>query len=169
MGNQQAAFHVETLAHEGREQTVAQRAGEIGIKPSTLMKRLEQVRRGLLTIERAMNPERVRITRTTIRARKLPIRQEMVDAIPLPFWADDWTWYITKVHPDGLTLEQISELHGLTRERVRQVEEAAMRKVKKLERLRGTAVDIVGLLREMDALRAGGINSLGSGGDEVAA
>ena len=45
-------------------------------------------------------------------------------------WEDDAVaQYVVEMHPDGLTLEEIGELMGLTSERVRQIEESALRKL----------------------------------------
>lgn len=47
-------------------------------------------------------------------------------------WDDDpWAQYAVESHPEGMLLEEIGELMGLTRERVRQIEEAALRKLKR--------------------------------------
>ena len=42
---------------------------------------------------------------------------------------DDRAWYVVACHPHGLTLEQIGELFGLTRERIRQIEAIALAKL----------------------------------------
>jgi hypothetical protein len=48
-------------------------------------------------------------------------------------WEQDYKCqYIVACHPGGLTLEQISSLLCVTRERVRQIEASALRKLKNL-------------------------------------
>jgi hypothetical protein len=50
---------------------------------------------------------------------------------------DDKCWYVTAVHPDGLTLEQVGSLQDCTRERIRQIEAKAVRLFKKNARAMG--------------------------------
>jgi hypothetical protein len=45
---------------------------------------------------------------------------------------DDRCWYVTAVHPDGLTLEEVGHLLCVTRERIRQIERKALRKLRAL-------------------------------------
>lgn len=47
-----------------------------------------------------------------------------------PWELDDVCWYVVACHPDGLTLAEIGELLGVTRERVRQIETAALEKLR---------------------------------------
>lgn len=42
---------------------------------------------------------------------------------------DDWCWYAVSCHPDGLTIEEIGALTGLSAERVRQIEIEALAKL----------------------------------------
>jgi hypothetical protein len=44
---------------------------------------------------------------------------------------DDHCWYVVANHPEGLTLEQVGQLMGVTRERIRQIEAKIIRKVRK--------------------------------------
>ncbi len=41
---------------------------------------------------------------------------------------------LVEANPDGMTLEQVGEVLGLTRERVRQIEHAALEKIKRARR-----------------------------------
>jgi hypothetical protein len=50
---------------------------------------------------------------------------------------DDKCWYVTAVHPDGLTLEQVGALQDVTRERIRQIEAKAVRAFKRNARAMG--------------------------------
>lgn len=49
----------------------------------------------------------------------------------------------------GETLEKIGGLHKLTRERVRQIEAASIKKIKKLEKLAGVIATLRGVVREL--------------------
>lgn len=44
---------------------------------------------------------------------------------------------VVRAHPEGMTLEQIGEVLGLTRERVRQIEVTAVRKLKEFASSQG--------------------------------
>jgi len=49
-------------------------------------------------------------------------------------WADDaLAQAVVAEHPDGMTLEEVGDLMGLTRERIRQIELTALRKLRKAE------------------------------------
>lgn len=48
----------------------------------------------------------------------------------LEFEDDDWARSFVKRHPDGATLDQVGEVLGMCRERVRQVEEQILRKLR---------------------------------------
>lgn len=62
----------------------------------------------------------------------------------LPYEEDDRAWYVCQVHKgSGLNLEQVGELVGLTRERVRQVQLQAMRKLRRRLELHPDGVAIL--------------------------
>lgn len=67
-------------------------------------------------------------------------------------YADDpRAQYVVAAHPDGLTLDEIGELLGLTRERVRQIEEQALASLRRRLELAGvTAEDFARFLAERD-------------------
>jgi len=46
-----------------------------------------------------------------------------------PWERDDRCWYVVACHPTGITLDQIGTLLGLCRERIRQIERDALRKL----------------------------------------
>lgn len=46
-----------------------------------------------------------------------------------PWELDDKCWYVTEVHPDGLTLEQVGALQDCTRERIRQLIASGVEKI----------------------------------------
>ena len=81
-----------------------------------------------------------------------------LDETPLDHWGLDWklddrAWYVVACHPQGLTLEEIGSLMGVTRERVRQIEEEAFAKIRKRTRWSLTDAQIIALLREADSER----------------
>ncbi len=49
----------------------------------------------------------------------------LIDSIT-PYEGDARCQYVVQCHPDGLTLEEIGDLLGLTRERIRQIEHRAL-------------------------------------------
>jgi len=57
-----------------------------------------------------------------------------------PWIYDDRCWYLVMCHPEGLTLEQIGLAMGISREWVRQIEAAALRKLRDVCELREISV-----------------------------
>ena len=58
----------------------------------------------------------------------------------LPWEADRWARAWVDAHPGGATLEEVGKALGVTRERVRQVEEMGMRKFERAARKQGLSV-----------------------------
>jgi len=58
-----------------------------------------------------------------------------------PYDEDKRCQYVVEHHPHGLTLDQIGDLLGLTRERVRQIEAKALERLVKRMRLVGLDVE----------------------------
>lgn len=56
--------------------------------------------------------------------------EPLIDSVT-PYAEDDRAWFVTMCHPDGITLEHCGELIGVTRERVRQIEDRALAKIAK--------------------------------------
>ena len=69
-----------------------------------------------------------------------------------PYADDDRCWYVVEAHPDGLTLDEIGQLMGVTREWVRQIEERALAHLRARCELAGITGDDV---REFLARRDG--------------
>lgn len=64
--------------------------------------------------------------------------------------------YLTEHAPNqGLTLEQVATVLGVSRERIRQIERDALTKLRARMRRSGEAADIIESLREIDAHRVG--------------
>ena len=166
------ALNEHMITWNGKTQNAKAWSAELGgIAPQKLLTRVMRVERGEVSydLDRAMDPRPLQRGWNPIQRKRFPLRKEMSDAWNLPLWADDWVWYVTHVHPDGLTLDQVGEFYGLTRERIRQLEEGALRKLRKAAELKGKTLDMRELLSEMDQVRSSNQNALGSGGDTVAA
>jgi hypothetical protein len=63
----------------------------------------------------------------------------------LPWQDAPWAQAFVDVHPDGATLELVGEVLGITRERVRQIEEVALRKLRRGSEGRRLRSVIVGM------------------------
>lgn len=75
--------------------------------------------------------------------------REMWD-VPLRFDAWGLAALDIAIEEGGLTLDDIGKLMGVSRERVRQIEEVAARKIRRASRGRG----VLDMLRDLDALRS---------------
>jgi hypothetical protein len=73
----------------------------------------------------------------------------------LPWEDDAWAQAFLAKHPGGATLEEIAQALGLVRERVRQIEEVALRKCKREAKRLGVPVEaLLGTLDELRSARA---------------
>ena len=106
---------------DGRIQSYSEWAFELGIGVYGLIGR---VRRGMTPEEAVTTPAR---GRSNVPNR--PPRDPLVQDLDLPWEESDQSWYIVACHPDGLTLECVSQVFGLTRERIRQIEAKAFQKL----------------------------------------
>lgn len=76
---------------------------------------------------------------------------------------DDHAWYVVAHHPEGLTLEQIGAVMGLSDERVRQIVEEALEKLRQLAEIRAEMLARKGECESMelsDLLRGGLVSEL---------
>jgi len=126
-----------TVEIDGETLSLKDVARRAGVAHRNIYNRYQHLMAGKMTKEEFVAPGRSRHVTD-----RWPVNLEMVYAVEhLPMNAlravddedgeireDYFTWYVTHVHPDGLTLDQISELLGVGKERVRQIEEAALRK-----------------------------------------
>jgi len=151
------------ISWNGKTQSARAWSAEFGYRVSAqaILDRVGRVERGEAgyDLDRAMNPARLPRGWNGPRIRAEPVREEMRDAQHTPYAEDDWAWYVVQAHPDGLTLDQIGELYGLSRERVRQIEEDAVRKINRQPKRK---VEILEMLREIESLRPSRLGSLSS-------
>jgi len=70
-----------------------------------------------------------------------------------PWEEDDRCWYVVAHHPGGLTLRQIGDIVGLTRERVRQIEAMALHKLRRHPRRAAALMQLMRESQEDEATR----------------
>ena len=164
MANHKGALSNHMISWNGKTQSAREWSAEIGhgLSPQAIINRVRRVERGQAgyDIDRAMNPKPLpRGLNGPPMTKAEPVRAEMRDAQHTPYCDDDWAWYVVHSHPEGLTLEQIGDLYGLSRERVRQIEEDAVRKINRQPKRKAEILD---MLREVDSLRPSRLGSLSS-------
>jgi Sigma-70, region 4 len=157
------ALNHHMITWNGKTQSAKQWAAEIGgIAPQKLLTRVQRVEKGeaVYDLDRAMDPTPLERGWSAGANRREPVRAEMLQAFDVPYWADDWAWYVVEHHRgDGLTLDEIGQFYGLTRESIRKYEASALRKFRQFCELRGIAADLRGLLRALDEMRVVNTNA----------
>jgi hypothetical protein len=63
-------------------------------------------------------------------------------------WSEDWQAQAIVEERGALTLQEVAEIMGCTRERIRQIELQAMGKLRRHLRNKGAAADLIAFLRE---------------------
>jgi RNA polymerase primary sigma factor len=145
--NQLRRVHRELLVQLGREPTAVDLAGELGLTPERVVE-IQQQAREPLSLDNTIDPENdVRLgdliedtnavvavdaatfvmLQAEIRAALGTLSEREADIIQLRFG-------LTGGHPH--TLEEISRVHGVTRERIRQIEARTMSKLRHPSRTR---------------------------------
>lgn len=106
----------------GERKSIAEWASAKGLTVRSLKKRLT-----VLPPETALSlPPWARLTRLTIPGGE-PLSWTWDY---LPWKRDIWAQHFVATHPGGALLEEVGDALGITRERVRQIEQAALRKLK---------------------------------------
>ena len=155
------------LTVNGESLTIAQWATRATVRESNIRKRM----RAGLPPEECILPVRDSRRRTPYRWRTESIRRRVahearhvaflsgrkppLDAWDLPLEEDPWGQAaIESAATDGpLTLDEVGILLGVSRERVRQIEEIALRKLRRIEETGMRASGIVDMLRDVCAIR----------------
>lgn len=119
MGQHRLVTHDLVIEANGESRTHKAWAAHIGLTPNGLRAR----------ICAGMTPEEAVTRPRRRRAKNRPSGASLVEDLDLPWEVSDQSWYIVARHPAGLTLEQVGEVFGLTRERIRQIEEKALKKL----------------------------------------
>jgi hypothetical protein len=111
--------------YKGQEVTYAQYAEMEGCSVNTAWSRRT---RGTLEVD----SHRTGQARNRSREYRESIGWETLIDRDTSFDDDDKCWYVIACHPDGLSLDEIGQLINCTRERVRQIELTALRKLRAL-------------------------------------
>jgi len=110
----------EIVDANGRSQTLTEWAREFGVYPSVLCRRIQ--RHG---VDKALSADAFPVKCITKRE-----GTSWWPELDHPWEDDPRAQYVVAHHPDGITLDEVGLLLGVTRERVRQIEESALRKLK---------------------------------------
>ncbi len=116
---------IRTLYIDGEALTTAQAAQRFGVRRQRLCERL---RAGWSDIDAVTVPAWVHHARVAVPAGHPTSASWDRD----PWDEDDHAWYVVAHHPDGLSLEQVAALMGVTDERVRQIEQEAFAKIREM-------------------------------------
>ncbi len=111
------------LTYEGDTKPVRDWAKQLGVRPQVIWARLRKGR----SPEEALSSPRRRYPARIVRG-----RDALID-LDRPFESDPLAQLVVRAYPDGLTLEAVGALVGWSREKVRQVEEAALRKLREVQ------------------------------------
>jgi hypothetical protein len=113
------------LTIDGERITTSQASQRYGIPRQRLNARLRQ---GWSDVDAVTVPAWVHHARVSVQAGHPSSASWDRD----PWSDDDHAWYVVACHPDGLSLEQVAALMGVTDERVRQIEQEAFAKIREM-------------------------------------
>ncbi len=123
--------------------TISEWSKRTGITRSLLRKRK---RKGWSDQETVTTPDHTRHA-----GLRIPIGHPQSVSWTRDTWEnDDHAWYVVMHQPDGLTLEQIGAVMGLGFERVRQIEQEALDKLRQLAEIRQEMLDRGVIVAESD-------------------
>jgi hypothetical protein len=149
------------VTHDGRTQSVKAWAAEVGRSPQVMATRIKRWEDGVYTEDQTFGKAALPCGgdyRKRAERRK-PVNAEMAAMIDVPYADDPYAQKVVNANlGEGLSLDEIGQLYGMSRERVRQIENGAMRKIAR--RMRGDeAAKIVSMLRAIEADRPVNTNS----------
>lgn len=121
----QPAAHVRRLRVNGERLTISQWSRRTGLTKSLIRARK---RKGWTDREAVTTPDCVRHANL-----RIPDGHPGSVSWNRDAWEEDHhAWYVVACHPDGLTLEEVGAVMGLSDERVRQIQDDAIAKLQAL-------------------------------------
>lgn len=135
----------------GSTRTLREWAEYLGVSPAGIRSRI--YKKGMTPHEAVTKPWAAHAGKRKRGAR--PSAEPILPDLHVPWEESDWSWYVVAHHPNGLTLDEIGQLMGITRERVRQIEQKAFGKLLRNKEAREVLRDLLdaSLEREVTAPR----------------
>jgi hypothetical protein len=149
------------VTHDGRTQSVKAWAIEVGRSPQVMATRIKRWEAGAYTEAQAFGRDplpRGFCQHAKGKRIRPALSAMMVAMADTPYAEDPFAQCVVNRHRgEGIELDKIGELYGLSRERVRQIETSALRKLRMA--FAGKKFEIIDALRTLDSMRKANPNT----------
>lgn len=149
------------VTHDGRTQSIKAWAIEVGRSPQVMAVRVRRWEEGAYTEAQAFGSDPLpRGFCQSADGKRLrpPLSALMAAMADVPYAEDEFAQCVVNSHRgEGIELDKVGELYGLSRERVRQIEHSALRKLRMA--FAGKKFEIIDALRTLDGMRKANPNT----------